>query len=425
MVPAVRKARPADPERSPDEVVSYTTRPDQALLYRFSGDRNPLHSDPVFAGTRRLRQADTPWSVHLRVNWPSAAARMCGSDPRRFGKMSGRFTRPVVAGDILDCRSGSKTAGLAFGRHQVRDLAIDSGVFRNRLRGPDGGPRRPCVCGAGAWLRSLACRPGDATFVQGSGRVTGQVAHLDRRGKSPLGDHDVVIAGGATSTGYSSETLLIDVSWEEGGERRTEALVARLAPSTSDVPVFPSYDLRKQFETMRLVERLTDVPVPKMWWLGEDTATLGSPFFVMGRVEGAVPPDMMPYTFGDNWLFDSGPENKRTLQESSVAVLANSTRSNAPQRLSPSCPSTSPVRQPSNVMWRTPEPGTSTRWRPAHVRTWWSEVSGGSTNTGRASHRRRCCAGATRVSATSCTATTGPSRCSTGRWRGSGRESWT
>ena len=34
------------PERDPDEVVSYVTRPDQALLYRLSGDRNPLHSDP-------------------------------------------------------------------------------------------------------------------------------------------------------------------------------------------------------------------------------------------------------------------------------------------------------------------------------------------------------------------------------------------
>ena len=37
------------PDRSPDKVVSYTTRTDQALLYRLNGDRNPLHSDPAFA----------------------------------------------------------------------------------------------------------------------------------------------------------------------------------------------------------------------------------------------------------------------------------------------------------------------------------------------------------------------------------------
>ena len=179
------------------------------------------------------------------------------------------------------------------------------------------------MCGAGG----LATVSGvSAPEMQRSSRDLGELRDRLRTWiarKIPAGtDHDVEIAGGATSTGYSSETVLLDVSWDEGGERRTEALVARLAPSTSDVPVFPSYDLRKQFETMRLVERLTDVPVPKMWWSENDTATLGSPFFVMGRVEGAVPPDMMPYTFGDNWLFDSGPENKRTLQESSVAVLA-------------------------------------------------------------------------------------------------------
>src|ERR1700721_480474 len=42
------------PERAPDEVVRYSTRPDQALLYRLSGDRNPFHSDPSFAARRAL-----------------------------------------------------------------------------------------------------------------------------------------------------------------------------------------------------------------------------------------------------------------------------------------------------------------------------------------------------------------------------------
>ena len=37
------------PSRKPDHEVTYQTRPDQALLYRLSGDRNPLHSDPEFA----------------------------------------------------------------------------------------------------------------------------------------------------------------------------------------------------------------------------------------------------------------------------------------------------------------------------------------------------------------------------------------
>src|SRR3546814_5210005 len=37
------------PEREPDHTVTYATREDQALLYRLSGDVNPLHSDPSFA----------------------------------------------------------------------------------------------------------------------------------------------------------------------------------------------------------------------------------------------------------------------------------------------------------------------------------------------------------------------------------------
>ncbi|MBV8236713.1 MAG: phosphotransferase family protein, partial [Acidimicrobiia bacterium] len=44
---------------------------------------------------------------------------------------------------------------------------------------------------------------------------------------------------------------------------------------------------------------------------------------VMERVDGTVPPDVMPYTFGDNWLFDATPEQQRSLQDSTVEVLAN------------------------------------------------------------------------------------------------------
>ena len=42
------------PDRRPDQVVSYATRPEQALLYRLSGDRHRLHSDPVFAARCRF-----------------------------------------------------------------------------------------------------------------------------------------------------------------------------------------------------------------------------------------------------------------------------------------------------------------------------------------------------------------------------------
>ena len=54
-----------------------------------------------------------------------------------------------------------------------------------------------------------------------------------------------------------------------------------------------------------------------------DPAAIGAPFFVMDRVEGRVPPDVMPYNFGmDSWVYDASPEEQRHLQEKSVEVLA-------------------------------------------------------------------------------------------------------
>lgn len=127
---------------------------------------------------------------------------------------------------------------------------------------------------------------------------------------------------GTSSNGMSSETLLFEAAWHDEPGPRRERLVARLAPDAADVPVFPSYDLGRQFEVIRLVAALTDVPVPPVWWCEPDPAPLGAPFFVMGRVDGRVPPDVMPYSFGDNWLHDADPADQRRLQDATVDVLA-------------------------------------------------------------------------------------------------------
>ena len=49
---------------------------------------------------------------------------------------------------------------------------------------------------------------------------------------------------------------------------------------------------------------------------------LGTPFFLMDQVSGVVPPDVMPYTFGDNWFADAPAESRRELQDNTVDVLA-------------------------------------------------------------------------------------------------------
>lgn len=134
--------------------------------------------------------------------------------------------------------------------------------------------------------------------------------------------HRVSGLTGTSENGMSSETLLFEAAWTEPSGPRRERLVARVAPIDGDVPVFPEYDMPGQFETIKAVARLTDVPVPAPWWCETDPGVIGSPFFVMGRVEGQVPPDVMPYNFGDSWLSKASSAEQARLQDATISVLA-------------------------------------------------------------------------------------------------------
>jgi aminoglycoside phosphotransferase (APT) family kinase protein len=123
------------------------------------------------------------------------------------------------------------------------------------------------------------------------------------------------------SNGMSSETILFDVTWPDDDARQHLRCAARLAPDPAAAPVFPVYDLERQFTVMRLVGERAAVPVPVTLWSEPDTAPLGTPFFVMERVEGQVPPDVMPYPFG-SWLSEAAPADQRRLQDAAVRVLA-------------------------------------------------------------------------------------------------------
>lgn len=89
------------PERSPDHEVSYTTRPDQALLYRLSGDRNPLHSDPSFAKMGGFERPILHGLCTYGFTGRALLHTLCGGDPARFKSMGGRFSKPVMPGDTL------------------------------------------------------------------------------------------------------------------------------------------------------------------------------------------------------------------------------------------------------------------------------------------------------------------------------------
>lgn len=125
--------RNVPPERQPDHVVSYQTRPDQALLYRLSGDRNPLHSDPAFAA---LGGFDRPILHGLCTYGFTGRAllhTLCGSDPSRFVAMEGRFTRPVYPGDTLTVSMWVDGNEAVFRTETQRgEVAIDAGLCRFR-----------------------------------------------------------------------------------------------------------------------------------------------------------------------------------------------------------------------------------------------------------------------------------------------------
>jgi len=133
---------------------------------------------------------------------------------------------------------------------------------------------------------------------------------------------EVTVESGVDSTGMSSETIILTARWEEEGQPIEHKLVARVAPAAADVQVFPTYRLDHQFEVIRKVGELTEVPVPPVRWLESTGNVLGTPFFVMDYVDGVVPPDVMPYTFGNNWFADAPADRQRELQDATVGVLA-------------------------------------------------------------------------------------------------------
>jgi acyl dehydratase len=94
-------AEPPPPDRAPDHTVTYATRPDQALLYRLSGDRNPLHSDPSFAAMGGFDRPILHGLCTYGFTGRALLHTLCGSDPARFTGMAGRFAKPVFPGEEL------------------------------------------------------------------------------------------------------------------------------------------------------------------------------------------------------------------------------------------------------------------------------------------------------------------------------------
>jgi len=124
--------RNAAPEREPDHVVDAQTSVDQALLYRLSGDRNPLHSDPSFAAVAGFDRPILHGLCTYGFTGRALLASVCGNDPARLHHMEGRFSSPVMPGERLSTsvwRTADDEAVFSTSGGDGRAV-IDSGLVR-------------------------------------------------------------------------------------------------------------------------------------------------------------------------------------------------------------------------------------------------------------------------------------------------------
>jgi acyl dehydratase len=89
------------PERAPDQICELTTRHDQALIYRLSGDRNPLHSDPNFAKAAGFPKPILHGLCTYGTVCRAVLKSYCDYDHTRMKSFDVRFSSPVFPGETI------------------------------------------------------------------------------------------------------------------------------------------------------------------------------------------------------------------------------------------------------------------------------------------------------------------------------------
>jgi acyl dehydratase len=101
------------PEKAPDLSISDTTRPEQAAIYRLSGDPNPIHIDPDFA---KMAGFETPF-LHGLCTYGfvgrALVKGLCGGDPAKLKSFDARFADQVFMGDEITTQIWKTGAGEA------------------------------------------------------------------------------------------------------------------------------------------------------------------------------------------------------------------------------------------------------------------------------------------------------------------------
>ena len=117
------------PDRDPDHTITLQTRHDQALIYRLSGDRNPLHSDPAFAAMGGFDRPILHGLCTYGFTGRGLLHELCGSDPARFKGLDARFSSPVMPGEALTVKAWVEGDGTAIVQTCGQDgrVVLDAG----------------------------------------------------------------------------------------------------------------------------------------------------------------------------------------------------------------------------------------------------------------------------------------------------------
>ena len=119
------------PARLPDHQVTYQTSVHQAFVYRLSGDRNPLHTDPAFARKGGFHRPILHGLCSYGFTGRALLHTLCGSESARFAHMEARFASPVLPGEALTISMWGTGSGEAVFTTSVGDrVVIDQGLCR-------------------------------------------------------------------------------------------------------------------------------------------------------------------------------------------------------------------------------------------------------------------------------------------------------
>ena len=120
------------PAKAPDHEVTLQTSPDQAFVYRLSGDRNPLHTDPSFAAIGGFDRPILHGLCSYGFTGRALLGALCNNDVTKFKHIEGRFSSPVMPGDALTVRMWIIGAGETVFTTSVGDrVVIDQGLVRH------------------------------------------------------------------------------------------------------------------------------------------------------------------------------------------------------------------------------------------------------------------------------------------------------